>query len=90
MVCPQFRSFVIDGFKLELPGIEWGGYEEFGGVFNIDYDSADKKIACINQTLLHCLILLPIKKITITFVDLKCSYEYELLLRNLPDGSFVN
>lgn len=84
MVCPQFRSFVIDGFKLELPGIEWGGYEEFGGVFNIDYDSADNKIACINQTLLHCLILLPIKKITITFVDLKCSYEYELLLRNLP------
>lgn len=85
LVCPQFYSCNIDGINFEIPGTVSSGLDNnYGGVYTIDYDSVEDKVLCINQTLLHSLMLLPIKKITLSFVDLKCSYEYELFLRNLP------
>ena len=89
LVCPQFYPCTLEGCKLEIPGtvesklIDVNG-GDYGGVYNIDYDHDEDKVKCINLTLLHSLMLLPIKKIRLSFVDLKRSYEYELLLRNLP------
>ena len=85
LVCPQFYSCNIEGINLEIPGIQKSALDNnYGGVYNIDYNSIEDKIMCINLVLLHSLMLLPIKKISLSFVDLKRSYEYELFLRNLP------
>ena len=84
---PQYSPIIIDGIKLEIPVVSAATFydkEEVKGLFVLDYDTNENKIASLNQTLLQILLTLPIKKILLNLVDLKAKYEYEFLLQNLP------
>lgn len=84
---PQFMPVSIDGTKMEIPGIIANSMED-KGTLSIYYTSKDEKRNCINQFLIHLLVSMPIKKITLTFVDLKGDYDSELLLRHLPPSIY--
>lgn len=82
LLCPQFIPVDLEGIKLEIPDVI-DAIDELP-VYNINYDNNENKKQMINIVVLHSLVLLPIKKIRLTFIDLKSTYEYDLLLRNLP------
>ena len=85
---PQFMPIDIDGTKMEIPcGIAGN---QNNGVFYVSYKSREEKRNCINQFLIHLLVTLPIKKISLTFIDLKGDYDSELLLHNLPSTIYNN
>ena len=84
---PQFVPVNIDGTKVEIPGLLPTVQKE-KGVFVISYLNKEEKRECTNQFLLHLLMQLPIKKTTLTLVDLKGEYDYELLIQNLPSSIF--
>lgn len=83
---PQYAPITIDGIKLEIPGISSFTYpnEYYKGLFVLDYDTNENKIASLNQTLIQILLTLPIKNILLNLVDLNTKYEDEFLLQNLP------
>ncbi len=85
---PQYAPITIDGIKLEIPIVStWttpNSKEHTKGLFVLDYDTNENKIASLNQTLIQILMTLPIKKILLNLVDLKAKYEDEFLLQNLP------
>lgn len=84
---PQFMPIDIDGTKMEIPGLLPTVQKE-KGVFVISYLKKEEKRKCTNQFLLHLLMQLPIKKTTLTFVDLKGEYDYELFIQNLPTSIY--
>ena len=90
LVGTHYIPIKIDDFTLEIPfnGIKLRGISQEGVIVCVDYDTNDNKTKCINQFVIQTLLLLPIKKIHLTFVDLKNSYEYEQLLRNLPSSLY--
>lgn len=84
---PQYAPITIDGIKLEIPIISaWTtpSKETSKGLFVLDYDTNENKIASLNQTLIQIIMTLPIKKILLNLVDLKAKYEDDFLLQNLP------
>ena len=86
---PQYAPISIDGIKLEIPIVStcttpYKNRENSKGLFVLDYDTNENKIACLNQALIQILMTLPIKKILLNFVDLKAKYEDDFLLQNLP------
>ena len=86
---PQYATITIDGIKLEIPIIStcttpYKNRENSKGLFVLDYDTNENKIACLNQALIQILMTLPIKKILLNLVDLKAKYEDDFLLQNLP------
>ena len=86
----QYIPVKIDKVKLEVPfnGIKIGDITQQGVIICVDYDTNENKTKCINQMVIQTLMLLPIKKIHMAFIDLKNSYEYEQLLRNLPPSLY--
>lgn len=80
---PQYMPIDIDGTKMEIPGLLPTVQKE-KGVFVISYLNKEEKIDCTNQFLLQLLLQLPIKKTTMTFVDLKGEYDYDFFIQNLP------
>lgn len=84
---PQYTPIIIDGIKLEIPIVSTATFcvrEDVKGLFVLEYNTNENKIASLNQTLLHILLTLPIKKILLNLVDLKAKYEDDFLLQNLP------
>ena len=85
---PQYAPISIDGIKLEIPIVSTCATpynkERSKGLFVLDYDTNENKIASLNQTLIQILITLPVKKIILNLVDLKAKYEDDFLLQNLP------
>lgn len=83
---PQYFPVNIDGTKMEIPGVLSEKQEK--GIFVINYLNKEEKRNCINQFLLHLLMQLSIKKIQLSFVDLKGDYDSELLIQNLPPSLY--
>ena len=74
---PQYAPITIDGIKLEIPIISaWTtpSKETSKGLFVLDYDTNENKIASLNQTLIQIIMTLPIKKIG-SYNQVRCVLE---------------
>lgn len=84
---PSSLSFVemIGDQRIEIPGLI---NVENGGYLCIRYDTHEIKKKLLNQVLLHLLMLLPIKKIQFSFVDLSGNYDEDFFIKNVDPSIY--
>ena len=79
---PSLYNFsdYIDGNRIDIPSI----FDiSSNGLFAIRYNEEEEKANLIKQFIFTILLLLPVKKVRLYFVDLASKYEYMDVLRQL-------